>query len=435
MARRIRIYDKKRGHRRSGSAKAGSAGEAIFFTVFFLLGCGGLAGLIGTFVIPEWRATHEFVPHRCAVLDMRVGHIQREGRPFYRPEIQVKYDIEGETYVVWTYDVHNVRGNGYSPDKLDAQRVLRQFQAGHEYRCWYDPSDRTAAVLVRGLEWWVWVTFAVPVSLILIGGGGLIYRLVSWGKSDERRSALVRKAASLAPFEPAGGGLDFPNVPNMYDIINSPGTTLRYRLPMTASPFWALAATLAACLFWNGIVGLFVVFAINGHVSGAPDWFLTVFLVPFALVGVGLIYYFVRQLLVTTGIGPTMVEVSDHPLRPGERYQIFLSQTGRLRVNSMEILLVCEEEATFRHGTDTRTETRRVFEQPLFRREGFEVHRGMPFENLCDFEIPPGAMHSFKSPHNEVNWNVLVRGDVANWPNYERSFPIIVYPGEGGKSR
>ncbi len=428
MAARIRIYEKKRGHRRTGSAKAGSAGEAIFFTTFFLLGCIGLAGLVASFVIPEWRATNQFVPHTCTVLDARVGQIQREGRPFYRPEIQVKYAIEGETYVAWTYDVHSVRGNGYSADRSDAEAVLNRYQAGREYRCWYDPTDRTTAVLVRGLQWWVWLTFAVPASLVMIGGGGLAYSVFSWGKSDERRCALVRKAASLAAFEPTDGGQDYPNVPSIAEVVDSPGTTLRYRLPMAVSPLWALGAALAACLFWNGIVAVFVAFEVSSHLSGNPNWFLTLLLVPFVLVGVALVLFFFRQLLVTTGIGPTIIEVSDHPLYPGGQYRLFLSQTGRLRFNALEMTLVCEEEATFRHGTDTRTETRRVFERSLFRREGFEVHRGFPYESLCTLDIPLDAMHSFKSQHNEVNWKVIVRGNVARWPDYERSFPIIVYP-------
>lgn len=433
LARKLRIYEKKRGARSTGSSKLGSAGEAIFFTICFLLGCGGLAALAGNLVVPEWRANHEFVPHTCTVLDKRIGQTEREGRASYRPEIQIKYRLEGETYVVWTYDVHSVRGNGYSAEKSDADRVLERFQVGREYPCWYDPSDRTAAVLVRGANWWIWLTFAIPVSFVMIGGGGLAYSVLSLGKSDERRAAILSKAASLTPRAPAAGkGGELPNVPAIADITNSPGTMLQYRLPVAMSPAWALGATLAACLFWNGIVSGFAVFAISGHLAGDPDWVMTAFLIPFVLVGIALIYYFVRRLLIATGIGPTLVEISDHPLYPGGRYQIFLSQSGRLRLNALEMVLVCEEEATFRHGTDTRTETRCVVRQPLFRREGFEIHRGEPFENLCEFEVPAAAMHSFKSDHNEVNWKIVVRGDVAGWPDYERCFPIVVHPGSNG---
>ena len=41
-------------------------------------------------------------------------------------------------------------------------------------------------------------------------------------------------------------------------------------------------------------------------------------------------------------------------------------------------------------------------------------------------------MHSFRSEHNEISWKLLVKGAVAGWPDYERSFPVIVHPGPNG---
>ena len=31
-------------------------------------------------------------------------------------------------------------------------------------------------------------------------------------------------------------------------------------------------------------------------------------------------------------------------------------------------------------------------------------------------------MHSFKSDHNEVQWKLVVRADLAGWPSFERRF-------------
>ena len=39
-------------------------------------------------------------------------------------------------------------------------------------------------------------------------------------------------------------------------------------------------------------------------------------------------------------------------------------------------------------------------------------------------------MHSFHSANNSVNWKLVVRGEVAHWPTFERGFSIVVYPGE-----
>jgi len=428
LARKLRFYEKKRGNRRTGSRTLGSAGEAVFFAVFLLLGCAGLAAVFALLVVPEWRVNHRFVAHHCTVLDKRIGHVENEDGTLYRPEVRIEYEVGGETYRIWTFDVHMA----YSSGRDDKETALEPFVVGQQRSCWYNPADPSEAVLVRQASWWIWLVMLVPVSFIVIGGGGFIYRLLHWGKSAEHRAVMAQRVQPHDLFGANGGSSrEFPNIPDGADITNSPGTRLKFRLPIAQSPGWVLFGVLLACLFWNGIVAVFVVTAIGSHLEGKPDWMLTLFIIPFVLVGIVLIVLFIRQLLVTTGIGPTLVEISHHPLHPGDRCRLFVSQSGRLKVNSIDLLLVCEEEATYRQGTNTRTETREVHRQDVFRREGFEVHRGLPFEAECELAVPAAAMHSFKADHNEIKWKVVVKGDVAGWPDYERSFPVIVRPGNG----
>ncbi|MFV1965501.1 MAG: hypothetical protein ACC628_08780 [Pirellulaceae bacterium] len=45
MRRIFRVWEKKRGHRHTGSRLVGSVGEAIFFGALFLLGSISLAGV------------------------------------------------------------------------------------------------------------------------------------------------------------------------------------------------------------------------------------------------------------------------------------------------------------------------------------------------------------------------------------------------------
>jgi hypothetical protein len=276
----------------------------------------------------------------------------------------------------------------------------------------------------------------VAVSLMLMGGGRLAYGVFTWGKSAERRAAFAKRAARLDPF--AGNGRakpDFPYVPVATNTTDSPGTTLAFRLPAAGLPGWTLALWLVTSLVWNGIVSVFVVITVGGFLAGEPDWFLAIFTLPFVGIGIGLVVFFLRQLVITTGIGPTLVEISDQPLHPGGQYRLFLSQTGRLAMGSLEMWLVCDEEATYRQGTDTRTETKRVYRQTLFRGEGLRVAGGAPFQTRCDLEVPPDAMHSFKSGHNEITWKILVKGNPVRWPDFERSFPVIVYPVGSGETK
>jgi hypothetical protein len=162
---------------------------------------------------------------------------------------------------------------------------------------------------------------------------------------------------------------------------------------------------------------------------------LFVFVVPFLAGGLGLIYFLVRQAVIASGVGPTQLEVSDHPLFPGRHYDLLLSQIGRLTMKSLAVDLVCEEQATFRQGTDTRTHTCRVYQKRIFDRQAFDIPQGLAFQQQCRVEIPPEAMHSLQADHNLVQWKFVVRGEAGGWPPFERSFPIVVYPNPAGGRR
>jgi hypothetical protein len=162
--------------------------------------------------------------------------------------------------------------------------------------------------------------------------------------------------------------------------------------------------------------------------SGHPEWLLSALLVPAHGVGAWSIYYFLHQLVVHTAMGPTIVEISNHPLYPGGRYELLISQTGNLRMKLLAVQLVCEEEVTYHQGTDVRHETRLVFEQEVVRLSGFTIDPGSTFEKEVEFAVPAEAMHSFASAHNSVNWKIVVSGQAEQWPAFVRSFPLIVYP-------
>jgi len=171
-----------------------------------------------------------------------------------------------------------------------------------------------------------------------------------------------------------------------------------------------------------------VIYATKSFLAGEPEWFLTSFTIPFLVIGGCSVYDLVRQIVIHTGIGPTNVEISDHPLRRGGQYNVYVSQAGRLVMRTLALNLVCEEAATYRQGTDVRTEQRRVFDRQIFRKTEFSIDPGVPFEHECLFKIPDNAMHSFRSEHNAINWKLIVRGQADAWPTYERSYPIVIHP-------
>ncbi len=193
------------------------------------------------------------------------------------------------------------------------------------------------------------------------------------------------------------------------------------------------------CLIWNGAVAVLAVLALNQREIGRPDWSFVLLVSLFAGLGMAALVYMFQLLLVATAIGPTSVEVSDLPFLPGSQYQVYLTQAGNLAMNHFELRLVCDEEVTYAQGTDTRIERQRVYDQPVFRCERFDILRGLPFEHRCSIEVPKNAMHSFLSRHNSIQWKLVVHGAPKQWPAYERTFPVVVYPGpvvsNGGPSK
>ncbi|HEV3137111.1 MAG TPA: DUF3592 domain-containing protein [Pirellulales bacterium] len=430
MSRFFRLYEKKRGDRRTGSKAFGNFGEALFFGIFLAVGCTAFAFMFALLVWPEWRANRQFAETTCVVLEKQVGERPAtENEPaMYLPEIRIRYKVEGGVKEETTYDVTRM----YSADKQAVQAIVDRFEIGKEYPCWYDPINPDTAVLVRGYSGWLYLLLLIPLSFMAIGGGGLIYTILHWNASAERRALMAQRAAQLDLFEINEPDRSFPMVPADANLTNSPGTTLAYRLPIATTAGWTLFAVLAACLLWNAIVSIFVVMAARGFARGEPDWMLTVFIFPFAVIGLGLIGYLLRQVVITTGVGPTRIEISAHPLAPGQRYDLFLSQAGRLTIQSLEVWLACDEQASYRQGTDTRTESRRVYQERCFFREAIEIHQGLPFESRCQIQVPLGAMHSFHANHNEVNWKLIVKGNVAGRREYQRVFQIVVNPAVNG---
>ena len=99
-----------------------------------------------------------------------------------------------------------------------------------------------------------------------------------------------------------------------------------------------------------------------------------------------------------------------------------------MKMNHLDILLVCDERATYYQGTDTRLECQRVFERVVYEKANFEIEPRAAFEEEFSIDIPAEAMHSYASDHNEIVWALVVRGDVAHWPDFDRRFPICIYP-------
>lgn len=425
LARYFQFYVKKRGRRRTDSPAIGNLALALFFALLLCVGIGFFAVLVMSLIIPEWRVRHRFVADRAMVVDTRARPVNSDEATVVRPEVLITYEVEGANYQTWTYDIARVESG--SRDKVQA--ILDRFEIGREYPCWYDPDDPDTAVLVRDYSWSAWMMTLLPLSLMLVGGGGLAISLLNWGKSAERRAALAQKTLHLDLFEPAAStDRGFPSLPLDRDLTNSPGTTLKFRLPMDAAPQRALFVVVAVGAGVLAGAVFFAVQATQAHLRGRPDWFMTIFAGVWAAAALVALVFVVRNLIRDAEVGTTIIEVSEHPWRPGEQYELFLAQGGHQELTRFDVRLVCEERATYSQGTNTRTEQAITVDEILFHRDGGQTTGSPTFEARCEVRVPARAMHSFISDHNEIGWKLVVTGESASRGGFVRSFPIVMYP-------
>jgi len=412
--------------------------SGAFFGLFFLAGCGSLVMLVWGFLLLDWRANNRYLPNSCVVLDRRLAKQMGDpapeggrGRPSYHPEIKIRYEVDGRKYEVWTYDAIFM----FYPDQAAQQAIVDSFQVGATYPCWYDPDRPDKAILVRGHAWAPYVLLVVPIGFLLIGGVG-IHR--SWKNRGETAHQRGLERALRAGGGALKAGPDRSTVPAL-DLSQSPGSTLLYRLPSSTRPGRNLLGCLFFTLFLNGITAPFVVIMIASRLGSSwakpgPPWPIELVIILFALAGLSavvfLIYFGIAELLVAIGVGPTTVEISHHPLEPGAHFEVFLAQRARrtMKMKSLRVVCVCEEQATCSGGKGARTETRRVYEEEILARDRFELRPTLPLEARAELRLPRAAMHSFLAVHNQVRWKLVVRGDVAGWPDFEREFPIVVEP-------
>jgi hypothetical protein len=279
-------------------------------------------------------------------------------------------------------------------------------------------------------DWWPWLVSLIPLALVVFGVIGLGRLLWQSATSAERRAAVAQRTADwdLTGAQARADRPALPAVPPIDAVVDSPGVELAYRLPVDAASGWVSATMAAVCLAWNTLVAIFVVQVIRSHLDGQPNWLLTWLMVPFVMAGAWTLVALGRQVWMTTVVGTTLLEVSAHPFYPGKQYEVFVSQTGRLQVRWLQVQLICEEQAIYQQGTDTRRATARVYKDILCSERKFDISPGVGFQTRCSFLLPATAMHSFLATHNAVQWALVVRGRLTRWGDIERRFPVYVYP-------
>ncbi|MBI3854419.1 MAG: DUF3592 domain-containing protein [Planctomycetes bacterium] len=383
----------------SDAARKGRQGKkalGCFGGVFILFGLGFSAVFLWPVVriieAQNWRETP------CTILDSGVqSHGGGKGGPTYSIEVRYEYLVDDQRHVSTRYKFMTGSSSGYE----GKAEVVRRLRPGTQTVCYVDKRNPSEAVIERGFT--ADLLFGlIPLLFVGIGAAVLFGAFVYKGKPKPT-------AGSADPQPPTAGG--------------RPAT-----LKASASPAGRLGCALVFALFWNGLVSLFVGSTITDWSRGKGDGCATAFLIPFVLVGAGLIVLSIYFFLALFNPRP-LIRVSSAAAALGDTVEIEWETTGNVdRIKVFTITLQGREEATYRRGTSTRTDKATFLTLTLVSlTRGRDARRGK-----AKVQIPPDTMHSFKSANNRFLWSFHVTGDIPRWPDIKEEFAFEVLPRRPG---
>jgi hypothetical protein len=333
-----------------------------------------------------WRSTP------CSVVSSTVRSWATDDGTSYRPDVLYEYSAGGETWRSNRVTFFSALSSG-----SDRSGSIRdRYPGGASTTCWVDPDDPSRSVLEREFEIF-YLLGTLPLMFVIAGAG------VS-------RWAWKRLQASTKPDVAVGD----PEVPADTPVLLKP----------QMSPVGKVFGTLFFAIFWNGIVSVFVWQAWKTWQAGNPDWFLTIFMVPFVLVGVAAFGAVGYMALALANPRPRITLASGR-IRLGEPLRIDWRFTGQSsRLTHLRIFIEGREEAIYRRGTDTHTD-REVFAtfDLIDTANDWEIPRGS-----AEITMPDDTMHSFSAPSNKIIWEIKVAGEIARWPDVNQNFPIQILP-------
>ena len=366
-------------------------GLLLMGTIFFIAGLAftwtlAVRPLLRSLDARGWSETP------CQILSAKVkSHSDSDGTT-YSVEISYKYEVNGRKYVGDRYDFIGVSSSG----RHGKQAAVDKYKKAANPVCYVDPDDPSQAVLQRNFSL---KNLIGLFPLIFVGVG--IWLIICGMKSRSRSQGQ--------------GWLPTTREDNLE------GSTL---LKPTSGPVKKLVMAIVFCLFWNGIVSIFVTEAVKGFTSGHPEWCLTLFMIPFVAVGLGLLCWVIYQLLAL--FNPRyLLMLMPEQITPGTPCLIGWKAYGKVsRIQNLSLKLIGREEATYRRGTNTVTDKRSFFEKTL-------IDTTNPVEiakSEAEFTIPADTMHSFEADNNKIVWLFELQGDIHRWPDVKHEYKFVINP-------
>lgn len=263
----------------------------LFGCVF---GAGGCLAAYGMLIQPalqaeasrNWRAA----PARVTTSGLKTG-TGSKGGTVYSIDIHYDYTWQGQVHHGSRYDFTTGSTNvGVG----SMQKIVAEHPPGKTVIALVDPDHPDQAVLSRRITGQGAIGVLFPLPFLAVGICGLSYVLFagSWFRRSRQVADRCRREVEIE------------NLPLLASVLadeparrkSNSNNSVRRPFQFLPGRRWLdMGVMLFMCVFWNGIVGVFLSVMVLELLSGEMPWFLFLFLIPFEVIGVFILIQLVRQ--------------------------------------------------------------------------------------------------------------------------------------------
>ena len=372
-------------NRKPLSALKGQIAVCLIFGMFLTFG-----SIFGYFILfkPLYMCYHakkwQKVP--CTIIHSKVKSNSDGDGVTYSIDTLFKYRYKGKLYKSDTYDFTEGSSSGYAGKEI----IVDNYPPGSVTYCYVNPQNPYQAVLSRKLSW-ASITFSIlPLLFILIGTSGIIGTLLINEKETSEKTYLGEQS---------------------YIELKRDTSTLD---KIIKSFIVAVAA--------NAIVSMFLIGIYHSFKDGKTDWFMAVFIIPFAITGILLIIGFLRTLLML--FSPSLkLEIYPTPLYPGCKANIRWKCKKDAEKISILTLKLTGEYNNETSNVSQKTEGYNRFEEMEIIKT--EVPTQIAFGS-AQFIFLENALPPTDGEEKNIRWFIELNAAVKNAPDLRETYTLPV---------
>lgn len=395
-----------------------TVGGVLFGGIFFAAGAFFLWILVVNSML-LWSKARNWPTAEATISEAKIVESHDSDGSTYRAAFKYEYTIDGKQFSNDRYGLMRFSGS-----RRGAKKRLNQHPVGSKITIYYDPLEPEESLMNRQLGWEMLLGL-IPIVFIVVGGG-----IIAWFATGRHLSWSQKQAAKLAKQQDrVPANLTAPRLtPKANVVFEDDAKDQEFDKPLKLRPehsrIMVLLGIALFALFWNGIVSVFVFHLFDTKKIGIGTIGLGLFLIPFVLIGLGLIGFWIYTFM--TLFNPKVeIAMSNGAVPIGGEVDLAWEVIGNAnRIRNLKIQIEGIESATYRRGTSTYTDTETFLKIPI-------VETGANDEiqfGSTTISIPDTTMHSLDTGDNQIKWLVKVHGEIRLWPDVNDSLAFRVTP-------